>query len=90
MAHEIEIKLEAFTADEHHMIRNFLEALWLELERAGWATWENFDQRVKPGARFAFQVTTRRKQRDAMALVDRVIVAHKMGLFTDVTTRMVD
>jgi hypothetical protein len=90
MAHEIEIKLESFTPDEHHKIRNFLEALWVELERAGWAKWENFDQRVNPGARFTFQVTTRRKLRDAMALVDGVIVRHMMGLFTDVTTRKVE
>jgi len=93
MAHEVEIRLESFTDDEHHKIRNFLEALWVKLGDAGWASWDNFDdlfdRRVKPGARFSFQVTTRRKLRDALALVDRVIVSHMMGLFTTVTHRKV-
>lgn len=94
MAHEIEIKLESFTADEHHMIRNFLEDLWVELGDAGWAASDDldalFDHRVKPGARFSFRVTTRRKTRDALALVDQVVARHMMGLFTSVTHRRVE
>jgi hypothetical protein len=31
MAHEIEITLESFTPDEHHKIRNSLEALWVKI-----------------------------------------------------------
>jgi hypothetical protein len=94
MAHEIEIRLESFTADEHHKIRNFLEALWLALGDEGWATWDDFDalfnQRVKPGARFTFEVTTKRKLRSALELVDRVIVSHMMGLYTVVSHRKVE
>lgn len=89
MAQEIEIKLESFADDEHHMVRNFLETLWVELQHAGYAEWAEFDGRVKPGARFSFQVTTRRKLRDALALVDAVIVAQNMGLLTSVTHRSV-
>lgn len=91
MAHEVEIKLESFAPDDHHKIRNFLEALWVKLGDAGWASWDDFDalfnQRVNPGARFTFRVSTKRKLRDALELVDRTIAAHMMGLLTSVTHR---
>lgn len=94
MAHEVSIKLESFTDDDRHKIRNFLEDLWLKLGDAGWASWDDFDSlfnyRVKPGAIFSFQVTTRRKLRDALALVEQTIVSHMMGLFTTVSHRKVE
>jgi hypothetical protein len=94
MAHEITIKLEAFEEDDGHRIRNFLEALWLKLGDAGWASWNDFDAlfdgRVKPGARFSFRVTTKRKLREALVLVDQVVVMHMVELVTDVTHRKVE
>ena len=94
MAHEVSVQLEAFTDDEHHKIRNFLDALWAAVCDSGWASWGDLDAtfngRVKPGAVFSFRVTTRRKLRDALALVDRTIASHMMALFTTVTHRSVD
>jgi hypothetical protein len=94
MAQEVEIELGAFAAEDRHKIRNFLEALWLKLGDAGWTSWDDFDalfdKRVKPQARFSFQVTTRRKLRDALALVDEVVVVHMMGSFVCVTHRNVE
>ncbi len=94
MAHEVSITLGSFTDDDHHKIRNFLEALCVKLGDAGWASWDDFDSlfnyRVKPGAIFSFRVTTRRKLRDALALVEQTITSHLMGPFTTVSHKKVE
>ncbi len=92
MAQEIEVRLESFTDDERHKIAIFVDALRVAFVDRGWASWADFDDRapVKPGNRYTFRVTTRRKLREALALVENVIVSHMMGLFTTVTHRKVE
>jgi hypothetical protein len=82
MAHRIEIQLGAFSADEHHKVRNFVEDLWLQMSRRGWAEPQNFDQSVKPGARFEFSFPARASH-EATTLTEALVDVHFMrGLAT--------
>jgi hypothetical protein len=77
MAHRIEIRLRAFSDDEHHKVRNFIEDVWLEVCRRGWAEPQDFDHRVVPGAHFHFAFPARRSH-EAVTLVERLIASNFM------------
>jgi len=83
MAHQIEIKLEHFDENDHHRVRNFVEDVWRQASDAGWAEFENFDHRIKPGAAFRFSFPARQSSR-ALAMVERAVGDHMME--TSVTT----
>jgi hypothetical protein len=84
MAHRIDIRLGDFTEDEHHKVRNFIEALWLEISNRGWAEMQNFDHRVNPEATFHF-VFPARDSHEASNLVRRLAQQHFMTTLIEVT-----
>jgi hypothetical protein len=75
MAHRIDIQLGDFSEDEHHKVRNFVEAVWQELSKHGWVDLENFDRRIKPGATFHVSVPARASH-DAVKLVEAAARKH--------------
>lgn len=77
MAHRIDIRLGDFPVSDRHQTRNFLEDVWLGLERRGWSQWQNFDHRVNPGAIFSFEFPAR-ESHQAVTLVQDKIVRHYM------------
>ncbi len=84
MAHRIEIALESFSEDQHRKVRNFIEDVWFNLSQRGWAEMENFDRRIKPGAKFMFSFPAR-DSHQATTLISRLVREHFMESLTTVT-----
>jgi hypothetical protein len=83
MAHRIDISLGQFSEDEHHKVRNFIEDVWANVCRSGWAEMESFDHRIKPGASFHFSFPARQSH-DAVKLIDGLVSAHFMERFATI------
>ena len=84
MAHRIEIliqPMEPYLSDMNsqvpHMVRNFIEALWVELSRRGWAASSELDNRVNSMRDFGFDFPARQSHQ-AVKLVEEQIALHMM------------
>jgi hypothetical protein len=77
MAHRIDIRLGDFPDSERHKTRNFLDDVWLGFVDRGWAEWQDFDYRVKPGAVFSCTFPAR-DSHEAVTFVQHAITRHFM------------
>jgi hypothetical protein len=86
MAREIEIQLGPFSEGEHLKVHNFVEDVWRETEKRGWAEHENFDHRVNPGAKVQFKIPARASH-EVATLVEKLAKQHFMQGTATVTHR---